>query len=573
MPKIQTYGGSRVQAGNAAAGLNVRANPNDFGAGVGQAVSNIGNLAMQNAAQMKAKDDEAKVKEATNELRRRLNERAYLDEDAYYNRRGIEAYETFNPMLEEFNSIRDEVAGNLGVGRQQELFSALSEGFITNEHQAMSRHAAVERTNWLNGQDEAVITQAQQDGSLRYLDNQIYVDQINGTIANLAARNGWSPEEVSIKRNQAVSDLHVNALDNLVTKSPSVARDYFEARKGEILPELYDDIEARLKANESAVWVQDQAEAIKSVGGTRTDRLGQVNQATDDPDRRRLLRAQVEADFQQEKIADQEMAVDAYSNAYNMIVDSQGPRINLAQFAVIYEEQWNAMTPAQKASIEGALRDPTATPQNDLEAINQVQGMIADGRGYDAREFIINNQGLFTNSKATSLIESTYKDPESNNRLTSDARMQFNDWIEGTLGKEPPDGRKREEWNRKRNFLLGMYDQNLTEDNNNFQARRQLLDDMTREAVVENQGMIPWPAKRFSVMDLDEDDFREVQRVFDETGMPMTPESVRTYLELGIDFTRPEYQAIIEALEANGNELTPVNILTVFNNLTGVPVE
>lgn len=580
MPQVKTYNGPQVrEAAPGNIGYSARATPQQMGAGVGAALGQVGQLMQQNALQMKAKDDEAKIKTAVNDFRKYLNERQYLDDDAYFNRKGLDAYETFQSSLDEYTKYQKEMAKTLSPGRQQEAFNAAVDQYLTNEHGQMSRFAAAERTNWLNQSDTSGIEQAQQDGSLRFIDNAKYTAQIDKYIVSLADRNGWPEDKIAMERQKYVSGMHTAALDVIFQKAPGVAQDYFDAHKDDISPVLHDEIQKQIKSYDDSVWVQESAEKVRFSGGSRAERLKMADDLTDDPDRRSSLKAQIEHDLTQEKLAEQEAQSQAYDIAFDAIVDPTGSGMSYVEFERQNPELWDSLSPAQKRTIISDASDPTASRETNLGAYNSIRGMLADGKRGEAREYLLENTDQFSKTDWKSLLNETYKkDGATDNAslLTAEARRQFDDWIETTLGKEPTKDKARREWNQKRNFALGMYEGGLTE-NSDFDSRRKALDSMTQKVYGGEKfwSFIPGVAdyKEVDLFDLSSDSIEAVTNDFDRLGIPMTQDNVTLYINEKVDMSDPLYSEAARALKLAGVPISVHNLRNVVSNYYQLPVE
>lgn len=574
MPRIETYNGPQVQQ-RALSGATYSANATaqQMGAGVGRAISQAGQVLNQNAQKMKAEDDQAKVKAQLAEFRKQLNQRTYLDDDAYYNRKGIEAYETFEPMLNEFDEVRTKMAEGLSQD-QARVFNEAAQQYITNEHGQMSRFASAERNNWLNDQDQAVIEQAQADGALRYMDNGKYAAQIDTTLSVMADRNGWPEEKVQQEREKYLSAMHVQALDNLFAKSPGVAKDYYETHKESISPDLHDDIEEQIETSDRAVWVEESAAQIRLAGGSRTERMKQINDLTDDPERRKALRQQVDYDLAQENRAQQEAAVSAYDEAYSAIVDPMGAGLSPVQFQATNPELWDAMTPSQKNSILSATGTGKKAITTQLPVYNEVLGMInsGDSTTEEVTDFILNNADQLSNADAKSLLKSAQDigkaaSSSEKNPFNSDAKSQFNDWIEATVGPEPStsDEKDRMAYNQRRNILRGMYVNSLTE-GMSYNDRTQLLDQMTRKFLIDDPGWINKDRQtEVDLFSIDGELLNEYQVGFNAIGIPMTDENLRQAIEMDADLSNPDYTEAATALRKAGQEVTLGKIQRVID--------
>jgi len=216
--------------------------------------------------QKQMRDDEAAIKSNLTNFRRDLNARTYLDDDAYYKRKGLDAHDSYEPMNQELSDIKKQYSSSLKNGRQQNAFNAAAQEYIDRENISMSKHAAKENLSWHNSESEAKLFQDEEDGSLRWLDNSIYVNSINAELDKMAARNGWGPEETKLKKLEATTKMHANAIDNILSDAPNMADDYLEIKKDQIAPSAYDDLKLKVKKRVDAQWAIKKAYDISSAG-------------------------------------------------------------------------------------------------------------------------------------------------------------------------------------------------------------------------------------------------------------------------------------------------------------------
>lgn len=269
MPKVQAYGAPQVQEQslpNVSQNITVRPT---LAQGIAEGIRNIGGdvAAVQEAGQrMREEDNAAKTKQAVSAFRKRMNEEMYLNEGAYYSLQGQAAYEGYKTASTRLEDIQREMTDDMDTDVAN-LFKAASQQYIDSELDTMSRHAAQGRMSWMNDQDNAIVEQAQMDGSLRYDNTTPYESQIKKANSNLAKRNGWSPERLELENEKAISGMYVTAIDNILEQDPLSARDYYDAHKQEILPNLRDDIERKITTQRNDAIVRAGASEVYDLFG------------------------------------------------------------------------------------------------------------------------------------------------------------------------------------------------------------------------------------------------------------------------------------------------------------------
>lgn len=535
MPKVQTVSAPTVQNRGFNASLNTRASAQSFGGGIGSAIQQVAGQAAQIAAREKQEDDQAVIKEATNQYRQFVNQRTYLDEDGYYNRKGKQAYESYDSLTGELEQARKRIAENLQPGSQQDMFNSFASDYLINEQESMSRHAATERTNWFNEQDTSLIQQAQQDGSLRWINNGVYSQQISSAINNLASRNGWTPEKKEVEKQRYLTAMHSAAIDNILQDSPSAADDYFEAHKDDISPTMHDEIKATIKRQGDAQWTVDNADQILLEGGSRSEQLARARALTeDDPDRRKLLTAQVEHNYNQQKIAKEESQLAIYDDAAKGVIAGG----SLTEYMQRNPDNWARMSAAQQQQLIKLSRNPSGVSQSDLPTYYQIRGLISQGDTGSARTMLLNSMSKLSHPDFKKFADELGKlsgggrggSEKDLNVRTSLAH--FNDGVEPLIGREPKDGSDRKDWNRRRNILMGIYQEDIDDymrTNNRTtipeSERQKILDRMMIKMNKEDGGFL-WFDKDVSIDDIPIEDLEGIKGALESQNIPVTPENI-----------------------------------------------
>lgn len=103
-------------------------------------------------------------------------------------------------------------------------------------------------------------------------------ENVLNSIATHAALNGWGEEEVQAERSKWLSALHLQRMQNLVSRDPEGAREYFSSNKHEIRGEFHDQADKLLKTGElksGSLKLQFELEKLPGLGAQtkEADRL------------------------------------------------------------------------------------------------------------------------------------------------------------------------------------------------------------------------------------------------------------------------------------------------------------
>lgn len=384
MPKVETYDTPQVEAAPARTPLQ---RFNTSGA-FGEAVARGGFNLAANMERIQAEDDNAMTKERISKYRDFSRARLYGDDDAFFNRKGRAAYDSRDKIRQELEGHVKELSKDLSP-RQQRLFKSAAQQYVDRDLDGISKHSATARIDWLNGQDTATILSAQEDGSLYWNDNDAYATQIRKSLSNIAQRNGWSPEKREMEEKKYISAMHLSSIDNILQQNPREASEYFTKHRDDILPSLRDDVQKKIDDQTDAIWAQGEADRIRAGAGTLSDRQAAINEI-DDPDRRKLVRQQVEHDWRVEQTAEQEAIADAYEAAANAIVVSGQ---SAQQWAQANPDQWEILPADTKAKLLSG-----GASEFNHQAYNTVTDLIIEGKTDQALKYLRTHPQLFTDT-------------------------------------------------------------------------------------------------------------------------------------------------------------------------------
>ena len=526
MPKVNTYDTPQVREAPNRVPLQRMDSRGAFGENLGRGLADAGSAGAAIALKQRAEDDAAVTKERVAAYRDFSRSRMYGDDDAFYGRMGRDAYDSRDTMRKELDDKKKEIAKGL-TGRQQKLFNQAVQGYVDRDYDGIAKHSAKGRRQWMDEQDAYTITSAQEDGALYWNDNGEYATQIRKSLANLANRNGWTPERRQVEEEKYLSAMHVSAIDNALQADPERAAEYFEANKDDILPSLHDNIRAKIEQRNDDIWVQGQADIINAMGGNLGERRAEAEKI-EDPDRRKAVMSQVEHDWRMDKQAEQEVQIGIVDEARKRPAD-----MSLNQWRAANPDKWDVLTANQQA----ALRKPVVA-NSDLDVYYTMRGMIAEGRMEDAREYLSRNSDKLTPTDAKGFIDDILPTAgtQTMKPIMSDLSA-FNRTVDSVLGKRPTkDGTDRRDYDRKYTIMMGIYEDMMGQwraDNPNTkyvpqEVRQNILDQFEIEKTRERDW---WFDTEVSMDDIPVDDMRQIREVLRSQGYPVTPDNIiRVYL-------------------------------------------
>lgn len=381
MPKVQPYE-PQVRPSP----LQIPAQRLDSRGAFGEALVEGASRFASSMERIQDEDDKAVVKDRINQYRERSRARMFGDDDAFLNKQGKAAYDSRNAARDELSKYRDELSQGLS-GNQQRMFSPLSQEYLDRDFDNIAKHAQKSRISWLNSEDEAAIESAQNDHALYWnVGDGENIRQIRGLVNNMAQRNGWGPEQKELKLEAALTAAHQSAIDNILTDNPRGAEAYFLEHKGEISPKVWDDIKEKINKISTTKDAQDAADAIRISGGNLKERIAAVNEV-EDPELRKLVRSQVEHDYELEKTMKAEARADAYDDFEKRALNGE------SGLDMSLDPRWNLLSADQQKRLisgEGAKFDPVAYEKADA--------LLRAGKFKELHEFVKNNPHLFEKS-------------------------------------------------------------------------------------------------------------------------------------------------------------------------------
>lgn len=361
MPKVQAY--QPFQVGSKP--LNIPMQRLDSRGAFGEAIAAGASDLAGSMEEMQDQDDKAVVKERISEYRKHSRNRLSGDEDAFYSRKGRNAYDSRMDMEKDLSGRRDELTKDLSP-RQRAMFNQLSQEYLDRDYDGIARHSQKGRAGWLNEQDEAQLIQAQEDLSLYHDDPAPYSRQIKGIINNIAERNGWSPERREVKLKQALSAAHMSAIDNIIHQNPKEAVGYFQKHHAEISRSLWPDIEKKIEGEVSVAEEQEDVEAIYAKFGN-DERAGkrhirETYEGKERDARMRRYKARVNGNREHERVS----ANEAYRRAIRAVWSNGISSVSPADEEFLKSRgKWDAI------GLEDLARTSGTVQHNDYQWLGQ----------------------------------------------------------------------------------------------------------------------------------------------------------------------------------------------------------
>ena len=244
--------------------LNVRANPNAFGAQIGAAV--------QDLAVGVGKVAEAKIYKANlvaeADAKAGLNEYIDINRDALYDpQTGALVQTGANGLTENRERAeatlaerRKAIEDKLGP-QARKIFADAADRLDDNSADALIKHDASETRNYVNSQSQALTENFMAAAIDNYGDDAKWNEFMGaalGEIERTGALNGIPPEAIELKKREALGAAHGNRAIRIAFDDPAKADAYLDAHKDDLGEAEY----TRLKTGMEAAVVEHKAEKV-----------------------------------------------------------------------------------------------------------------------------------------------------------------------------------------------------------------------------------------------------------------------------------------------------------------------
>ncbi len=437
MPKVPTYQLGQIQSQPVNAAQNISAPAGAFGArtaaaliGAGQDLNKVATDNIKLQGLLQDRHDKAVLREADNNGQEFLRELLTLD---FFQSKGRNALDRQEEVEDKINSYYKGIGENLPQ-RIQGSFSDTSSVRVNNALNKVSSYAMSEFVSWENETSDARVSlfvnqAADNAGDL----GQIAIALGAGAkeIKEMAARGGWSSDQLELKTKEFTSEAHKAVIERFLSSDqPSRAELYYKSLPKEaILGTVKDDLENAMLKNGVKKRSQRAADTIMNEGLPQTEAMKKARQTQSGPLREAVV-ALVKSRYTENDTIRSRYKRDQVDAAWKFIVSGKPvTELTAQQTASLTGPQLSAMMNYAQLKLEG--QEPAQNKQMWAE-FNALYYKAADG-DKEARDKIL---GMEMYSEFVNHFDNTHFDEA--------IRMQ------GTLvvGKGPASGDSTKTVNR-----------------------------------------------------------------------------------------------------------------------------
>jgi hypothetical protein len=214
--------------------LNVNYDPEAFGAGIGRALSNLGQTGQQVAAvldERKANDALQYVVKAKDELRSVL----FDPNSGIYSTQGGQAQNVGQTAQVALDAIRERQLASITDPRTKEAFTKLWRTEEESTKDRVAAHELKELGNYKVQTTKGVLLTAMQDAYNGFNDPETIYNAIDLTKRAIAANTMGQPAEVvKAAENEAVSGIHLAVISRMAGEDPASALAYLDKHRDSI---------------------------------------------------------------------------------------------------------------------------------------------------------------------------------------------------------------------------------------------------------------------------------------------------------------------------------------------------
>lgn len=248
--------------------LNVRADPNAFGANVAAAIQHlgttteqVGNEMFERATAMQQLRNETEATEAIAEAEKRASLR-YENFRSLQGRSAVDGFPVFQQGLEED---RQAVRQGLSNDMVRKLYDRQATSLTNRMMTYGAGHAAQQNKVAADGAAMSAIGTAQ-DRILQHPDDDVNYQnslaEIRGRVQEQAALRGWDPDQTQRETAKAVSLAMRNRIDGLNRTSPDKAKQLLEANRQYMTYEDINHLEPKVQQQTRIVGSRNISDAV-----------------------------------------------------------------------------------------------------------------------------------------------------------------------------------------------------------------------------------------------------------------------------------------------------------------------
>jgi hypothetical protein len=224
-----------------------RATPGDFGAGVGQALGQAGDMLAQHAVQRQQLINESTV----NDTYASQFMPAFRDlYTKYYQLQGKDAEAQYPAYQEQMNDLRSQVRANLPNPMQQKMFDEISTRRMTFELDGMARYAGQQTQVYHKETSDSLLGEFVNDGIDKYNDPKTLQNRENSIAVEAGAygqQAGQPPEQANLRAQHYIDQMYKGAIERQLQANPQAGIAMYDQYKGKLSGPMQAEIERAIK--------------------------------------------------------------------------------------------------------------------------------------------------------------------------------------------------------------------------------------------------------------------------------------------------------------------------------------
>lgn len=237
---------------------SVRSSPEDFGAGLGAATQQAGDVASQIALRDQAIKNETARVNAENDLMARAQDLQNGNKDAgitgYRTLLGQQAVDALPDYQQKLQDAYKEVRSGLNPAVQRQ-FDSTAFRIVRGTTDSMGAYGAQQQVVGYHQAARARVGLAQQ-GALTYADDPdgwaTHIADVQEASMAGSHSLGLGPDETEMQRRRDISDVYVERTKQLSTRSPIEAKHFYDTNIGSIVPDQRYELDRMLNTTTNA---------------------------------------------------------------------------------------------------------------------------------------------------------------------------------------------------------------------------------------------------------------------------------------------------------------------------------
>lgn len=274
-----------------AARINVQASPQAFGAGIGAAMQDTGEVIQKFALDKMQREDTLAAKQAFTLANDSLREYLYGEQGVFKmtgaNAQGLS--KKGSQALEKIARTASEKLNNT----QRELFDRFWTTASASALDGIYRHEANEFQKLEDETDQALVDSEINTALEGYRDQRAVTDavsRISATIDSTVIRKGHDPMWGAAEKKKATTAIYTGIIDRMMSEDhPELAKQIFQTYKKDIDPGMHAKITEEINRVGSLVKAQDMADKLVGSGMNESQALAEARKKTSGKDEALLV--------------------------------------------------------------------------------------------------------------------------------------------------------------------------------------------------------------------------------------------------------------------------------------------